>query len=76
MKATSLRRNALRLLRPTVCSLVGSFLVAAIEMRQVQPRIELELVVVGFHVLAELVEGFVVAGLFEVGEFVDDDHLQ
>jgi hypothetical protein len=45
-------------------------------VRQVQPQIELQLVIVRFHVRAQGVEGLVVFGFLQVREFVHHDHLQ
>src|SRR5579859_7628821 len=41
---------------------------------QVQTKVEFLLVVVRLHVLAQLVEGLVVFGLFEVRQLVHHDH--
>src|SRR6195952_2844991 len=43
---------------------------------QVDAQIELQLVITGLHVLAQLVERLVVIALFEMREFVYHDHLQ
>ena len=45
-------------------------------MREIQAQVELELVVVGRHVRAQLVERLVVLVLLQVSQFVHDDHAQ
>lgn len=45
-----------------------------VDAGEVEAGIELQLVVVGFHVGAEFVKGLVMLFLFEVGQFVDNDH--
>ena len=47
-----------------------------IEMRQIEAQIELQLVVVGRHVRAQLVKRFVVLGFLHVRQFMHHDHLQ
>ena len=43
---------------------------------KVETGVELKLMVVRFHVCAEFIKGFVVLFLFEVSEFMDNDHTQ
>lgn len=45
-------------------------------MRQIKPQVELQLVVVGRHVRAQLVERLVVLGFLHVRQFMHRDHLQ
>lgn len=47
-----------------------------IKVRQVEAQIELQLVVVGRHVRAQLVKRFVVLGFLHVRQFMHHDHLQ
>jgi len=49
-------------------------LLADIAVRQVEAQVELQLVIARLHVRAQLVEGFVVLGLPQVRQFMDDDH--
>ena len=48
----------------------------AVEMGQHHAQVELDLVVVGLHVGAQLVEGLVVRLLLQMGQFVHGDHAQ
>ena len=45
-----------------------------IDTGQIETGVELQLVVLRFHMFAELVKGLVVGFLFKMGEFMDDDH--
>ncbi len=47
-----------------------------IEMRQVEAQIELQLVIAGLHVRAQLVERLVVLGFLQMRQFMDHDHFQ
>src|SRR5690606_34041670 len=47
-----------------------------INMRQIQPQIKFELMVIRLHMLAQLVERLVVFFLFQMRQFMHDDHPQ
>src|SRR5918993_4239409 len=47
-----------------------------VQVSQVEPQIEFQLVIVGLHVRAQLVEGLVVLGFLQVRQFMHHDHLQ
>ena len=51
-------------------------LTACLQMAEVGPQIKFQLVIVGFHVLAELVERLVVVAFLEMCEFVYYHHAQ
>ena len=62
------------------CKRVGSLLphliARRIDLRQVEAQIKFVLVVVGFHVTTQLVEGFVVLLFFQMRQLVYDDHFE
>ena len=47
-----------------------------VQVGEVEPQVQLQPVVVGLHVGAQLVEGLVVPTLFQVGQLVHGNHAQ
>ena len=45
-----------------------------VDTGEIEAGVELELMVRGLHMLTKLIKGSVMFFLFEVGEFMDDDH--
>ena len=47
-----------------------------VDAGEVETGVKFKLMITRFHIFAEFVKGFVVLFLYEVGQFMDDDHTQ
>ncbi len=47
-----------------------------VKLGEIQAQVELQLVIVGFHVFTQLIKGFIVVALFKVCQFMHHNHAQ